>query len=120
MDTDLLSQRWRAYLNAFADVSVAERERLLRESAAEDIAFSNPTGEEGHGLANLVEHVGQFQKKNPGGYFECKELLVHHGQLLSQWTMCKQDGSAIAAGHTYARFDDQGRLTHTAGFWKVA
>jgi hypothetical protein len=33
--------------------------------------------------------------------------------------MHKKDGAEIATGHTYARFDEHGRLTQTAGFWKV-
>jgi hypothetical protein len=71
-----------------------------------DIVFSNPTGEEGHGFGNLVEHVSQFQKKNPGGYFKGRKLFTHHGQLLSEWTMHKKDGTELATGHTYARFNE--------------
>ena len=119
MNIDTLQQLWKSYLDAYGDVPAAERERLLKQSAADDIVFSNPTGEEARGLETLVEHVGQFQKKNPGGYFKGNKLLSHHGQLLSEWTMHKKDGAEIATGHTYARFNEQGRLTHAAGFWKV-
>jgi hypothetical protein len=100
-------------------VPAPERERLLRESVADDIVFSNPIGDEGEGFASLLEHVSQFQAKNPGGYFQNRELLIHHGQLLAAWTMHRQDGSQLAAAHTYARFDDHGRLTSTTGFWSV-
>jgi hypothetical protein len=119
MSTETIAQQWDDYLNAYRDVTVGERGRLLRGCAADDIVFSNPMGPEGRGLANLIEHVAQFQARNPGGYFESTELLVHHGQLLSSWTMCKADGSPLAKGHTYARFDERGQLVHTAGFWKV-
>jgi hypothetical protein len=119
MTIETLQQLWTSYLDAFGDVTPAERERLLRQGVTDDIVFSNPTGEEGHGFGKLVEHVGQFQKKNPGGYFKSNKLFTHHGQLLSEWTMHKKDGSELATGHTYARFDEDGRLTHTAGFWKV-
>ena len=119
MTNDSLQQLWKSYLDAYADIPAAERERLLRQSVADDIVFSNPTGEEGQGFGNLVEHVSQFQKTNPGGYFTNNELFTHHHQLLSEWTMHKKDGSTLATAHTYARFNDQGLLTHTTGFWKV-
>jgi len=119
MTDDTLQQLWKSYLDAYADIPAAERERLLRQSVVDDIVFSNPTGDEGRGFGNLVEHVSQFQKKNPGGYFTSNKLFHHHDQLLSEWTMYKKDGSALVTAHTYARFNEQGRLTHTAGFWKV-
>ena len=119
MTHDVLQQLWKSYLDAFGDVPAAERERLLRRSVADDIVFSNPTGEESRGLESLIQHVGEFQKKNPGGSFKGNQLLAHHGQLLSEWTMHKKDGTPLAVGHTYARFDAQGRLTHTTGFWQV-
>jgi hypothetical protein len=119
MTSESLEPRWKSYMDAYAAISAAERERLLRQSVAEDVVFSNPTGEEGHGIAKLVAHVSQFQKMNPGGYFRTNKLLTHHGQLLSEWTMCKEDGTEVVTAHTYARFDEHGRLTHTAGFWKV-
>jgi hypothetical protein len=33
----------------------AERERLLRQSVSDDVAFTNPTGD-GKGFSNLIEH----------------------------------------------------------------
>ena len=118
MTTDTLQQTWKAYLDAYADLAADERERLLRQSVADDVVFTNPTGE-GQGFGNLVEHIKQFQKKSPGAYFKGNKLLTHHGQLLSEWTMYSNDGSEIMTAHTYARINEQGRLTHVAGFFKV-
>ncbi len=102
MTIDTLQQLWKSYLDAYGDVPATERERLLRQSAADDIVFSNPTGEEAHGLETLIEHVGQFQKKNPGGYFKGNKPMTHHGQLLSEWTMHKKDGAEIATAEALA------------------
>jgi len=68
MTNDTVQQFWKSYLDAYADIPTADRERLLRQSVADDIVFSNPTGEEGRGIGSLIEHVSQFQTKNPGGY----------------------------------------------------
>ena len=117
MTNDTLQQLWKSYLEAYADIPAAERERLLGQSVADDIVFSNPTGDEGRGFGSLVEHVSQFQKKNPGGYFTSNKLFAHHHQLLSEWTLHKKDGSELVTGHTYARLNEQGRLTDLAGFF---
>ncbi len=119
MTFETIEQLWNNYLRAYAGITADERERLLKQSVADDVAFSNPTGNEGHGIGELSDHVAQFQTKLPGAYFKSTNLLTHHGQLLSEWTMHKADGSEITSGHTFARFNEQGRLIHTAGFFKT-
>ena len=105
------------YLNAFAHPAPAEQERLLRSSVADDLVFTNP-GVEGRGVGNLLAHIARFQKKFPGGYFRTHWFRQQHGQMLSEWTQFNQDGSEFLTAHSYARVNDQGRITHFAGFWK--
>ncbi len=116
MTLDALQELWKAYLDAYADIAAPERERLLRQSVADDVAFATPTGE-GQGFDSLVAHVGQFQKQFPGAYFRSNKLLAHHGQLLSEWTLYKNDGSEVRTAHTFARLNAQERITHLAGFF---
>ena len=113
-----LQQIWKTYQDAWADIAVDERERLLRQSVTDDVIFTAPPYE-GQGLGNLLEHIAQFQIQFPGARFESNKLFTHHGQLLSEWTMYNKDGSEFLTAHSYARFDEPGRLTHLAGFWKV-
>ena len=105
------------YLKAFSDPSPAGRERLLRASLAEDVAFSNP-GVDGRGLGSLLSHVARFQQKFPGGYFRANWLRQQHGHLLAEWTQFNADGTESLTGHSYARLDEHGRMAHLAGFWK--
>jgi hypothetical protein len=72
---------------------------------------------EGRGVDDLIVHVGEFQQMNPGKYFASRGLVVHHGQFLSEWTLHDKDGSAVSSGHTYARFNENGRLSHLIGFF---
>jgi len=116
MNTDTLQLLWKSYLDAYSDIPADERERLLRQSVTDDVVFSGPQ-EDDQGFGKLVEHVGKFQKKSPGAYFESNKLLTQHGQLLSEWTLYKKDGTKIATGHTYARLNEQGRITQLAGFF---
>jgi hypothetical protein len=117
MNTDTIEQLFKSYLDAYADIAPAERERLLRQSVSDDVGFTNPTGD-GKGFSNLIEHIEGFQKRAPGAYFKSNKLLAHHGELLAEWALFKKDGSEFTTGHTYGRLNEQGRLTHLAGFFK--
>ena len=53
-----------AYLHAFAATSLAEQERLLRSSVAEDVVYTNP-GVEGRGLQNLLSTLAYSSSAFP-------------------------------------------------------
>lgn len=116
MTIDTLQLLWKSYLDAYADIAPAERERLLRESVTDDVVFTSPALE-GQGFGNLVEHIEQFQKQMPGKYFKSNKILTHHGQLLSDVMLHNKDGSEFRPAQIFARFNEQRRLTHVAGFF---
>jgi len=116
MTKDAVEQIWKSYLEAYGNVSTEERKRLLRECLSDDVVSTNP-GEESLGFEALVAHVEQFQQRLPGSYFKLNKLLFHHEQVLSEWTLYKSDDTALRTAHTYARFDDQGRITQLTGFF---
>ncbi len=118
MSDETLQSIWKSYQDAWADISLAERERLLRQSLTEDITFTDP-GTQGQGFHNIMEHIGNFQQQFPGAYFKNNKLLSQHGQLLSEWTMFNKDGSEFLTAHSYAHFNEAGLLTHLAGFWQL-
>ena len=119
MTGELLQALWKRYQDAWADISMEERDRLLRASVTEDVIFTSPNGE-GQGRANLFTHIAAFQRQFSGAYFRSHRLTAQHSQLLSEWTMFDSDGSEFLTGHSYARFDDEeGRLQYLAGFWKL-
>ena len=119
MTTDELKQLMTAYQSAYGPgVTPANREYLLRQSVSDEVVFFTPTAE-GRGIKSLIEHVAQFQQKNPGGYFASGDLVAHHGRLLAEWTLYDKDSTAVSGGHTYARFSDNGRLTQLIGFFKT-
>ena len=116
MTNDELRTMFGNYLDAFAAISPAEQERLLRSSLTNDVVYTNP-GVEGSGLRNLLAHIDGFQKRFPGGRFRMNWLRQQHGQVLSEWTQVNQDGSELVTGHSYARLNEEDRITHLAGFW---
>ena len=106
-----------AYLDAFAATSVAEQERLLRSSVAEEVVYTNP-GVEGRGLQNLLKHISVFQKRFPGHHFRVNWLLQQHRQMLAEWTQLDEDGRELVTGHTYGRLNEFSVIDHLAGFWR--
>ena len=116
MASETLLQLWKSYLDAYADIPAAERESLLRLSVADDIVFSNPAAQ-GHGCADLVKHIVEFQKQFPGAHFKSIKLLGHHSQLLSEVMLFDKDGSELGSAQIFARFNEQGRLTEVTGFF---
>jgi hypothetical protein len=113
-----LQQLWKNYQDAWADIPVTDRERLLQQSVADDVVFTSPPNE-GKGIGELVRHIGDFQTQFPGAYFKSNKLFTQHGQLLAEWTMFNKDGSEFLTAHSYAQLNEQGLLTHLAGFWQV-
>jgi predicted ester cyclase len=116
MKKDAVEQVWNAYLEAYGDVSVEERRRLLGESVSDDVVSENP-GDEAHGIDALVAHVEKFQQRLPGSYFKIDSLKFHHEQVLTEWTLYKADGAVVTTAHTYGVFNDQGRLKKLIGFF---
>ncbi|NPD69352.1 hypothetical protein HN018_26290 (plasmid) [Lichenicola cladoniae] len=104
------------YLGALAERSVAKREEVLRTNVAEDVAFSNP-GVNGRGLQSLLTHVARFQALYPGSCFRLNWHLEQHGQILAEWSQISSDGLEFLTAHSYARLNDEGRISHFAGFW---
>ena len=109
---------YESYLNAFAAASVDEQERLLRESVAADLVFSNP-GVEGSGLRTLLAHIGAFQRKFPGHHFRMNWIRQQHGHFLAEWTQLTLDNSELVTGHSYGRLDEDGHIACLAGFWSA-
>jgi hypothetical protein len=119
MTDEALQQLWKTYQDAWSEVSPEERDRLLHASLAQDVAFTSPDSDE-RGIDRMVATIVAFHSKSPGAYFRSTLLRQQHGQLLSVWTMFDRNNLPLVNGHSYARFDEQqSRLTHLAGFWKL-
>ncbi|WP_446741719.1 hypothetical protein [Silvibacterium acidisoli] len=119
MTDETLHRLWNTYQHAWSDVPAEERDRLLRSSLAQDVAFTSPDSDD-RGIDRMVATITEFQSQFNGCYFRSTLLRQQHGQLLAAWTMFDRNDVALVNGHSYARFDEQqGRITHLAGFWKL-
>ena len=118
MDEKKIRRSWEAYTDAWTDLAASERELLVEASVSEGISYSNPFIA-GKGRAGLIEAMDQFQQQYPGARFQPDWTNIHHDQLLSGWTLYGKDGAALLTGHNYARVDDEGKITHMAGFFNT-
>jgi hypothetical protein len=116
MNIDTLEQHWNAYMAAFNTTADDERVRLLEQSVADDVVFTNPGGD-GESRAGLNAHISKFQNGNPGLYFSTDKLYAQPDKLLAIWSMHKPDGGKIATGYNFVRPDQDGRFSYMAGFF---
>ena len=110
--------QWKAYSEAWANINPEERKKLLAQSVAMNCSFSDPETEV-FGLEAFTKHIEKFQEQYPGAYFETRKLIEHHGQSVAEWMMHGKDGSNFLPGTSVARYGDDGKMTHIAGFWKL-
>jgi hypothetical protein len=118
MEKQAYESTWNGYQDAWADVSDAERQRLLLHFVDDECTFESPAGE-GRGLAELTTHIEAFQAQYPGATFRTHTMIAHHGQALAEWMMHDKDGAAFLPGKSYARFGNDGRLIQLVGFWQL-
>lgn len=116
MSTETVEQKWDSYLAAYGPIASDERERLLKQSVADDVVFTNPGGK-GQTRAGLISHIEDFQRKIPGAYFKTEKVFVHHGEILAVWSMYKHEGAMVATGYNFIRPDFDGRFSYMAGFF---
>ncbi|MCU1321089.1 MAG: nuclear transport factor 2 family protein [Acidobacteriaceae bacterium] len=110
--------QWETYSEAWTGISPQQRKELLTHSVAINCSFADPDTE-GAGLEALTAHIEKFQKDYPGAYFETRRFIEHHGQSVAEWMMRGKDDSEFLPGTSVARYGEDGKITHLAGFWKL-
>lgn len=118
MPNQMHDATWKTYGEAWADVPPTERQQLLSQCVAKECAFADPNTELS-GVEALTAQIEEFQKLYPGAYFKTSRFLSHHGQSVAQWMMHAKDGSELFPGISVARYGEDGRITHLAGFWTL-
>lgn len=108
--------QWNAYMAAFGTDMSPERDRLLAQSVADNVVFTNP-GATGTGRAALSDHIAHFRAHMPGMVFETDKVYVSSGELLAVWTMYKGGHVHVATGYNFVRLDETGRFSYMAGFF---
>jgi hypothetical protein len=117
MSNALHRKTWDEYVRAWSNVTADERKALLQQAVSEECTFSNVVAL-GRGLQELTLVLEKFQKDSPGGYFETTDFIEQHAQSLAYWNLHDATRTVLLSGANYARYGQDGRLIHIAGFWK--
>lgn len=119
MSDSTLQTTWHTYQKAWSDVSPAERRELLARSVAENGIYTDPRSS-CQGYDALQNHIEQFRQSMPGASFKNHRFVEHHAQSHAEWTLYDAQGQEVQPGNSYARYGEDGRITHVAGFFAVA
>lgn len=116
--TDKRVETYELYLAAWGAVSAAERERMLRESCAENIVFANPT-QTRHGLTDVIEHLAAFQERFPGGGFGMNNMVGWDRNALAEWQLIDGQGQPGFSGYDVVTFDERELISSILLFGNV-
>ncbi len=106
---------WATYQGAWEDVTSAKRQELLNESVSDDCIYTDPVAQT-NGRAELVLYIARFRESMPAGSFTNSQFIEHHDQSIAEWMLCQADVD-VQPGSSWARFGEDGRITHVTGFF---
>jgi hypothetical protein len=69
------------------------------------------------GRAALSDYMSRFQADAPGGHFQIRSILHHHGRSLANWSLNGADGSVLQTGTSFGTLAEDGRLRAISGFF---
>ena len=115
---DNKAQTYELYLAAWSAVTDEERARMLRDSLAEDVVFSNPQ-QIRHGISEVIEHLEAFQNRSPGGSFRMNNMVGWADHGLAEWQLLDGEGKAGFSGYDVVSFDEGGLIKSILLFGNV-
>jgi hypothetical protein len=107
---------WRRYADVWSRPDAAERSAELAACLAEDATYCDPNGLLA-GRAALSEYMGQFQAGVPGGRFQLRSVLHHHGRSLAHWSLHGADERVMQTGTSFGMHTEDGKLRAISGFF---
>lgn len=116
--TDFRVAAYEAYLSAWAGIAGDERLRLLRESVTEGVVFKNPM-QTRTGIADLTEHLEEFQGRSPGGSFRFLAMLGWEVNAMATWQFVDAEGNGGFTGYDILTFDKNHKIESIVLFGNV-
>ena len=111
-------QMYDLYLAAWSAVPDIERARMLRESLAERVVFTNPQKTR-HGLADIADHLKDFQARSPGDSFRLNNMVGWGTYALAEWQWVHGKGDPGFSGYDVLTFDEDGLISTILLFGNV-
>jgi hypothetical protein len=105
------------YCEAWDETDAVRRHEMLRQVWDDGGTYTDPTV---HltGTDELVEHIGNVQRKYPGSRIErTSRVDVHHGMLRFTWRKVLADGTSLPEGIDFGELSPTGKLCRIVGFF---
>lgn len=104
-----------AYCNVWSEPDSRKRSKLLRSVFADHGAYSDPCVSLA-GLSALLDHIGQFRARRPGGVvLRTTAVDQHHNLCRFGWSVVDAAGQRQLQGIDVITFDNQ-KIVQVAGF----
>ncbi|WP_109311535.1 nuclear transport factor 2 family protein [Ruegeria sp. AU67] len=104
------------YGAAWQQADQGQRLDLLTKCFAEDGIYVDPTAEV-NGRSNLCDHIGEVLQSSGGRVELTSNPNNHHDVVHFTWRMVGPDGTIMVTGHDFVRLNEQGKISHLAGFF---
>ena len=104
------------YGAAWQEADQGKRLDLLKRCFAADGTYVDPTAKV-RGRSNLCNHIGEVLQSSDGRVELTSKPNNHHDVVHFTWHMVDADGSVMVTGHDFVQFDEQGQISHLAGFF---
>jgi nicotinate-nucleotide pyrophosphorylase len=107
-------------MNAWSMTHDAERLSTLAQSLSTDSTYQDPTTPNTlQGVAAISAHIGATQQMIPGVQLQIDTYQQLGDVSLASWIMKDGDHNALSTGHSFARYNDEGQIVETIGFFPL-
>ncbi|HWA13682.1 MAG TPA: nuclear transport factor 2 family protein [Burkholderiales bacterium] len=106
-----------AYCQAWNVADEGQRRRLLDDSCADDVSYTDPKTDLA-GREALLAHIARVQAGRPGsGIARTSGVDLHHGRLRFAWKLADAAGRTVVEGVDFCELAADGRLRRIVGFF---
>jgi hypothetical protein len=106
-----------AYCEAWNVAEDTERRRLLGQSCADAVTYTDPKTDLA-GRDALAAHIARVQAARPGSRIaRTSRVDLHHGRLRFAWRLADSAGQTVVEGVDFCELAADGRLLRIVGFF---
>ncbi|MFV1985046.1 MAG: nuclear transport factor 2 family protein [Thiohalomonadales bacterium] len=110
---------WDNYALSWKCETAVEKQALFEKCLDVNCEYNSPVIQT-KGWDELINHMLDFHKNIPGGYFTTNYFLDYNSKSIAKWDMLNNENTVIGNGVSYCEYNDNGKLKTMTGFFDVA
>jgi hypothetical protein len=115
---DKIKNSWEDYALSWKVKSAEEKRTLFDKCLDKDCTYNSPVIKT-RGWEQLVDHMLEFHKNVPGGYFNTTYFRSYDNKSIARWDMVTGKDDVVGDGISYCEYNDSGKLISMTGFFDV-